>query len=215
MPSTLPNIKEYLENSLDYITSAEIAYDELTVTVPVDQLTSFLLVLRDDVVCQFKMLVDVCGVDYPSREKRFDVVYHLLSLRNNARIRVKVITDEETPVPSVTNIYSAAGWWEREAFDMYGIKFSGHPDLRRILTDYGFSGHPLRKDFPLTGYTEVRYDEVEKRVVYDKVSLPQDFRSFDYQSPWEGEWSELYERMNAVLPGDEKTEEIEEKGGKK
>ncbi len=215
MPSTLPNIKEYLENAISFIEKAEIAYGELTVQVPAKDLAGFLMTLRDDAVCQFKMLVDVCGVDYPDREKRFDVVYHLLSLRNNARIRVKVQVDEKTPVPTATSVFSSAGWWEREAFDMYGIRFADHPDLRRILTDYGFSGHPLRKDFPLTGYTEVRYDDVEKRVVYEKVSLPQDFRSFDYLSPWEGEWPELYERMQASLPGDEKATQVEDKGGKK
>jgi NADH-quinone oxidoreductase subunit C len=142
------------------------------------------------------MLVDVCGVDYPDRPERFDVVYNLLSLKLNQRIRVKVTTDEDNAVPSVTAVFSAAGWFEREAWDLFGIYFADHPDLRRLLTDYGFEGHPLRKDFPLTGYVEVRYDEDQKRVVYEPVRLKQEFRSFDFVSPWEG--------MNHVLPGDEK-----------
>jgi NADH-quinone oxidoreductase subunit C len=150
------------------------------------------------------MLVDVCGVDYPDRPERFDVVYNLLSLKLNQRIRVKVTTDEDSAVPSVTAVYSAAGWFEREAWDLFGIYFADHPDLRRLLTDYGFEGHPLRKDFPLTGYVEVRYDEDQKRVVYEPVRLKQEFRSFDFVSPWEG--------MNHVLPGDEKASG--EAGGK-
>jgi NADH-quinone oxidoreductase subunit C len=145
------------------------------------------------------VLVDICGADYPDREKRFDVVYNLLSLRHNTRIRLKVETDEDTPVPSCTGVYSAAGWFEREAWDLYGIYFSDHPDLRRILTDYGFEGHPLRKDFPLTGYVELRYDPDQRRVVYEPVKLKQEFRSFDFLSPWEG--------MSHVLPGDEKAKE--------
>ena len=149
--------------------------------------------LRDDTGCLFKQLVDVCGVDWPGRELRFDVVYHLLSMKHNQRVRVKVAADEETLVPSVTGVFSSAGWFEREVWDMYGVMFSGHPDLRRILTDYGFEGHPLRKDFPLTGYVEMRYDDESKRVVYEPVKLTQDFRSFDFLSPWEG-----------PLPGDEK-----------
>ena len=151
--------------------------------------------LRDQPNCQFKMLVDVCGVDYPEREQRFEVVYHLLSLKHNQRIRVKVATDEVTPVPSVTGVFGSANWYEREVWDMYGIYFADHPDLRRLLTDYGFEGHPMRKDFPQTGYVEVRYDEEQKRVVYEPVQLRQDWRSFDFLSPWEG---------GGVLPGDEK-----------
>jgi NADH-quinone oxidoreductase subunit C len=151
--------------------------------------------LRDNPQCQFNMLVDICGVDYPERAQRFEVVYNLLSLPNNLRIRVKVPTDEATAVPSVTSIYRAAGWFEREAWDLYGIFFSDHDDLRRLLTDYGFEGHPMRKDFPLTGYVEVRYDEEQKRVVYEKVKLTQEFRTFDFLSPWEG---------MLQLPGDEK-----------
>ena len=152
--------------------------------------------LRDDANCQFKLLMDVCGVDYPDRDERFDVVYNLLSLKLNQRVRVKVTTDEDTPVPSVTGVFRSANWYEREAWDLYGIFFSDHPDLRRILTDYGFEGHPLRKDFPLTGYVEVRYDDEQKRVVYEPVKLTQEFRTFDFLSPWEG--------MTRVLPGDEK-----------
>jgi NADH-quinone oxidoreductase subunit C len=152
--------------------------------------------LRDDPGCLFKMLIDVCGVDYPERERRFDVVYNLLSLKHNRRIRVKVRTDETTPVPSISQVFNAANWYERETWDLYGVAFSEHPDLRRLLTDYGFDGHPLRKDFPLTGHVEVRYDEQQKRVVYDRVKLQQDFRTFDFLSPWEG--------MTRQLPGDEK-----------
>jgi NADH-quinone oxidoreductase subunit C len=170
---------------------------EYTVTVQRDRIVPVMTVLRDALDFQCKMLIDICGVDYPQRPERFDVVYHLLSLSQNARLRVKVTTDEVTPVPSITSIFSAAGWFERECWDLYGIIFSGHPDLRRILTDYGFEGHPLRKDFPLTGYTEVRYDNDAKRVVYEPVQLPQDFRNFDFLSPWEG-------MTGMQLPGDEK-----------
>ena len=174
----------------------QIAYGELTVVVPAEAIARVLTFLRDDGRCQFVSFVDLCGVDYPGREKRFDVVYHLLSPRRNTRIRVKVETDEVTPVPSVIDVFPAANWFEREAYDLYGILFSGHPDLRRILTDYGFEGHPLRKDFPLTGFVEVRYDEEQKRVVYEPVKLQQEFRNFDFLSPWEG--------TDYVLPGDEK-----------
>ena len=152
--------------------------------------------LRDDPRLAFINLTDVCGVDWPEREKRFDVVYHLLSPRQNVRIRLKVMTDEATPVPSITPVFPGADWFEREAYDFYGILFTGHPDLRRILTDYGFEGHPLRKDFPLTGFVEVRYDDEQKRVVYEPVKLAQEFRDFDFLSPWEG--------TDYVLPGDEK-----------
>ena len=149
--------------------------------------------------CQFISIIDICGADYPARARRFDVVYHLLSPRQNQRIRVKLITDEDTPVPSVTGVFPGADWFEREAYDLYGILFSGHPELRRILTDYGFEGHPLRKDFPLTGFVEVRYDDEVKRVVYEKVELKQEFRNFDFLSPWEG--------TDYVLPGDEKAKQ--------
>ncbi len=173
-------------------------YDELTAIVKRDSIVSVLTFLRDDAGCLFKQLIDICGVDYPERAERFEVVYHLLSLKHNLRIRVKVTTDEDTPVPTAVGVYSAADWFERETWDMYGVFFADHPDPRRILTDYGFEGHPLRKDFPLTGYVEVRYDDELKRVVYEPVKLVQDFRNFDFESPWEG--------MQNILPGDEKAE---------
>ncbi len=172
---------------------------ELTLRVQAGAIRRVLSHLRDEPSCQFKILVDLCGVDYPERDRRFDVVYHLLSMRHNQRIRVKIATDEETPVPSVVEVFPAANWFEREAYDLYGVLFSGHPDLRRILTDYGFEGHPFRKDFPLTGYVEVRYDDAQRRVVYEPVKLPQEFRNFDFLSPWEG--------TDYVLPGDEKARE--------
>jgi len=181
------------------VTATAIAYGELMVGVRREAIARVLAYLRDDPNCLFKVLIDICGVDYPERPERFDVVYNLLSVKHNERIRVKVTADEESPVPSVTGIFSAAGWFEREAWDLYGIYFSDHPDLRRILTDYGFEGHPLRKDFPLTGYVEVRYDEALKRVVYEPVKLKQEFRSFDFMSPWEG--------MSHILPGDEKAKD--------
>ena len=173
-----------------------MAHREQTLTVAASDIVEVLTYLRDDEKCQFEVLIDICGVDYPEREKRFDVVYHLLSPRLNLRIRVKLSTDEATPVASVNDIFPAANWYEREAYDMFGIRFSGHPDLRRLLTDYGFQGYPLRKDFPLTGYVEVRYDDEAKRVIYEPVKLNQEFRSFDFESPWEG--------PNYILPGDEK-----------
>ena len=207
-PQPVEDIGEYLSGALpNSVAAHEIVRHELTVEVVREDIVKVLTFLRDDVRCQFKILLDVCGVDYPEREQRFDVVYHLLSLTQNARIRVKVRTDEDTPVPSVTSVFNAANWWEREAWDLYGIFFSEHPDLRRILTDYGFEGHPLRKDFPLTGYVEVRYDDEQKRVVYEPVKLTQEFRNFDFLSPWEG--------MLQQLPGDEKAtvdEEAEEAG---
>ena len=178
----------------------ELALDrgQATLNVKADGLVALLTWLRDDSNGMFKVLVDVTAVDYPEREERFDVVYNLLSLRHNLRIRVKVQAGESVSLPSVTGIYSSASWLEREVWDMYGIYFSGHPDLRRILTDYGFEGHPQRKDFPLTGHVELRYDEEQKRVVYEPVKLTQAFRNFDYLSPWEGSFD--------VLPGDEKAE---------
>ena len=174
----------------------QVALGELTIVVAPKAIVQVLTVLRDDAQCQFEQLIDICGVDYPERAKRFDVVYHLLSPRRNQRMRVKCETDAEALVPSVVDLFPGANWYEREAYDMYGILFSGHPDLRRILTDYGFQGFPLRKDFPLTGYVEVRYDDNQKRVVYEPVKLTQEFRSFDFESPWEG--------VDYVLPGDEK-----------
>ena len=173
-----------------------IALGELTLAVAPADIVRVLTALRDDTQCLFEVLIDICGVDYPEREKRFDVVYHLLSPRRNQRIRIKCEADEDTAVPSAVDVFPAANWFEREAYDMYGILFSGHPDLRRLLTDYGFQGHPLRKDFPLTGYVEVRYDDAQKRVVYEPVKLTQEFRSFDFMSPWEG--------VEYVIPGDEK-----------
>jgi NADH-quinone oxidoreductase subunit C len=173
-----------------------IHHGELCASISRDRVLEVLTFLRNDPQCRFTVLCDICGVDYPDRPMRFEVVYNLLSMHHNLRIRVKLETDEEQPVPSATGVFSAAGWWEREAWDLFGIYFSNHPDLRRILTDYGFDGHPLRKDFPLTGYVELRYDEDQKRVVYEPVKLKQEFRSFDFLSPWEG--------MDRILPGDEK-----------
>jgi len=200
MSDALRELGEYLGDALrDAMLDCEVRLGELAIRVPRETIVKTLTFLRDDSNCQFKQLVDLCGVDYPERADRFEVVYNLLSLTYNQRIRVKVTTDEATPVPSVTAIHPAAGWWEREAWDMYGILFADHPDLRRILTDYGFDGHPLRKDFPLTGHVEVRYDDEQKRVVYEPVKLVQEYRSFDFVSPWEG--------MNRELPGDEKAGE--------
>lgn len=193
--SALAELQERLTSTLGAsILSATQATGELTVVVRRDDSLAVLQHLRD--IESFSTFIDVCGADYPERAERFEVVYHLLSMSKNARIRVKVSTDEDTPVASAFGLWPAADWFEREAFDMYGILFSGHPDLRRILTDYGFHGHPLRKDFPLTGYTEVRYDEAQKRVIYEPVKLVQEYRNFDFLSPWEG-----------MLPGDEKAAE--------
>lgn len=200
MSEALKDLAVYLGEKLGArIQESVLAYGELTVTVGVSDIVDVMSFLRRDVQCQFVSIIDVCGVDYPYRDKRFDVVYHLLSPRQNSRIRVKVETDEDTPVPSVTGVFPGADWFEREAYDMYGILFSGHPDLRRLLTDYGFEGHPLRKDFPLTGFVEVRYDDEAKRVVYEPVELKQEFRNFDFMSPWEG--------TDYVLPGDEKAKQ--------
>ncbi len=196
---TLSDLAEHIEENLEgAILSKSILADELILVVSPAELINTLQFLRDDADCQFKQLVDICGADYPERiGARFDVVYNLLSLSMNNRIRLKVRTDENTPVPSAVNVFSSAGWFEREAWDMYGIYFAGNPDLRRILTDYGFDGHPMRKDFPLTGYVELRYDQEQRRVVYEPVKLTQDFRNFDYLSPWEG-------MTDVQLPGDEK-----------
>lgn len=182
----------------------EVSHGELTLETTRENLLSLVNHLRDDSQCLFQTLLDICGVDYPERTERFDVVYHFLSMRLNQRVRVKLTTDESHPVPSLTEMFPCADWYEREAFDMYGIQFSGHPDLRRILTDYGFEGYPLRKDFPLTGHVEVRYDVLEKRVVYEPVKLTQEYRNFDFLSPWEG--------MTSVIPGDEKAKEEAENG---
>ncbi|KCZ53847.1 NADH-quinone oxidoreductase subunit C [Hyphomonas chukchiensis] len=180
----------------DAVRASQIVVGELTLLAERDHIVPLLRFLRDDQQCNFETLIDICGVDYPERSDRFEVVYHLLSMRMNHRIRVRIRTDEETPVPSATVLWPAANWFEREAFDMYGIQFADHPDLRRILTDYGFEGYPLRKDFPLTGNYEVRYDDLEKRVVYEPVKLTQEYRNFDFLSPWEG--------MTSQIPGDEK-----------
>jgi len=197
MSQALQDIGAHVTASLPgAVTGATLANGELTVEIELGEILRTLRFLRDDPGCEFKLLMDVCGVDWPQREKRFDVVYHLLSITKNARIRVKIATDEVTPVPTATGVFTSAGWFERETFDMYGVAFSDHPDLRRILTDYGFSGHPLRKDFPVTGYVELRYDDELKRVVYKPVELTQEFRDFDFVSPWEG--------ARYVLPGDEK-----------
>ena len=197
MDEALSELAEYVAAAFPgEVAATEVAFHELVVAVDRESIVKVLTFLRDDANCGFRVLVDICGVDWPERETRFDVVYNLLSLTHNQRIRVKVQTDERRPLPSVAGVFSSAGWYEREAWDMYGIMFSGHSDLRRLLTDYGFEGHPLRKDFPLTGHVELRYDDEEKRVVYEPVSLTQEFRAFDFLSPWEG--------ARYVLPGDEK-----------
>jgi len=197
MDEALRDLGDYIVAAMpQYVLGSEVEHGELVVTAAAEAIVKVMTFLRDDSNCQFKQLVDLCGVDHPDRERRYEVVYNLLSLSQNQRVRVKAATDESTPVPSITPVFSSAGWYEREAWDLYGILFADHPDLRRILTDYGFEGHPLRKDFPLTGYVELRYDEDQKRVVYEPVTLPQEFRNFDFMSPWEG--------MGAILPGDEK-----------
>jgi NADH-quinone oxidoreductase subunit C len=197
MDETLKEIAEYIVSQRKAsIVEWHTAFGELTMVVAPNDIVAVARFLRDDPRLAFINITDICGVDYPQREKRFDVVYHLLSPRQNVRIRLKVMTDEATPVPSLTAVYPGADWFEREAYDFYGIRFTGHPDLRRILTDYGFEGHPLRKDFPLTGFVEVRYDDERKRVVYEPVRLAQQFRDFDFLSPWEG--------ADYALPGDEK-----------
>lgn len=192
--------RELVAGGLGPFGGYEVAFGELSLTGPAHRIVEGLTLLRDD--HGFQQLVDICGVDYPERERRFDVVYHLLSFTKNQRIRVKVQADEDTAVPSVTGVYPNADWYEREAFDMYGVFFDGHPDLRRILTDYGFHGHPLRKDFPMTGYVEVRYDDELKRVVYEPVKSVE-WRNWDFLSPWEG----VERGFAPILPGDEKGEE--------
>jgi NADH-quinone oxidoreductase subunit C len=197
MDETLDKLGQTITTALGK--SAEgyaIKLGELTVTAKAADIVKVATYLKTDPACQFICIIDVTAVDYPQRERRFDVVYHFLSPRLNQRIRVKVATDEATPVPSLIGVFRGADWFEREAYDLYGVLFTGHPDMRRILTDYGFEGHPLRKDFPLTGFVEVRYDDEQKRVMYDKVRLAQEFRTFDFLSPWEG--------TDYVLPGDEK-----------
>ncbi|MHB1102087.1 MAG: NADH-quinone oxidoreductase subunit C [Devosia sp.] len=193
----LEALAEHVRGALgDKIDDHKIAYGELTFVARGETILEVIRFLRDDSQCGFISIVDICGVDFPEREQRFDVVYHFLSPTRNLRVRVKVPADDIVPVPSLTAIFPGADWYEREAYDLYGILFSDHPDLRRLLTDYGFDGHPMRKDFPTTGYVEVRYDEERKRVVYEPVKLQQEYRTFDYLSPWEG--------TDYVLPGDEK-----------
>jgi NADH-quinone oxidoreductase subunit C len=195
----LADLAANIENRMpDAVRSTQIVVGELTVLAERDHILPLLRFLRDDQQCNFETFIDLCGVDYPERNERFEVVYHLLSMRMNHRIRIRIRTDEETAVPSAVPIWPVANWFEREAFDMYGIQFSDHPDLRRILTDYGFEGFPLRKDFPLTGHYEVRYDDLEKRVIYEPVNLVQEYRNFDFLSPWEG--------MTSEIPGDEKAD---------
>ncbi len=187
MSKSLGEMQEYLLDGLGTaLTGSDLIHDELTLHAHAEQIVKILVFLRDDRHCRFETLIDICGVDYPGRARRFDVVYHLLSMRKNMRLRLKIKVEESGAVPSVVEVFPAANWNEREAFDMYGILFSGHPDLRRILTDYGFEGHPLRKDFPLSGHVQCRYDEEQRRVVYEPVSLTQEFRNFDSLSPWEG-----------------------------
>lgn len=209
--SALRDLAAHIESQLDQdVSDVTLIQGELCLRCRPSSVIKVLTFLRDDSQCQFKALMDICGVDHPQREQRFDVVYNLLSIRQNTRVRLKVATDESTPVPSATGLFSSAGWMERESWDLFGIYFSEHPDLRRLLTDYGFEGHPLRKDFPLTGYVEVRYDDDQKRVVYEPVKLTQEFRSFDFLSPWEGA-----EAARAVLlPGDEKATPAPSKAAK-
>ena len=196
----LVDLGEHITRALGpAILSQEVAFGELTLTAERDAIVAVATFLRDDPRCRFISFVDVCGADYPARDERFDVVYHFMSPHLNQRIRIKVSADDVTPVPSITGVFRGAEWFEREAYDLYGVLFSDHGDLRRILTDYGFDGHPLRKDFPTTGFVEVRYDEERKRVVYEPVKLMQEYRSFDYLSPWEG--------TDYVLPGDEKAKQ--------
>jgi len=178
------------------VLASSVAYGELTINAKVDDIAKLASFLRDDERCQFCSIIDITAIDWPNREHRFDVVYHFLSPKQNRRIRVKLEVDENTPVPSLVSIFPGANWFEREVYDLYGVPFTGHPDMRRLLTDYGFEGHPLRKDFPLTGFVEVRYDDEEKRVRYEPVQLTQEFRNFDFLSPWEG--------ADYLLPGDEK-----------
>jgi len=202
MNEDLKDLKDHLEAKLgDDLLKVETAYGELSISVPPEKILSVLKFLRDDALSRFLQLIDLTAVDYPTRTKRFDMVYHLLSMHHNFRIRVKAALAEDHTIESVIGLYPCANWFEREVFDMYGIVFENHPDLRRILTDYGFEGHPLRKDFPLTGHVELRYDDALKRVVYEPVELTQEFRNFDYLSPWEGR---IKQAAKTILPGDEK-----------
>jgi NADH-quinone oxidoreductase subunit C len=199
MSDALHELGAYIEaKRTDCVLSWEVAHGELNVDVTPSNIVGLVEFLKSDATCRFSTLVDITAVDYTGRAKRFDVVYHFLSMYQNHRVRLRVAVREDQMVQSITSIHPSANWFEREVFDMFGILFSGHPDLRRILTDYGFRGHPLRKDFPTTGYTEVRYDEARKRVVYEPVNLVQEYRQFDFMSPWEG--------AEYILPGDEKKE---------
>ncbi len=203
--SALDDLGVHIASSMtNAIEGYSVRLGELTLNVGVDSVLTVLTYLREDPRCRFTTLIDICGADYPSRPKRFDVVYHLLSMQLNHRVRVKVETDERTAAPSIVSLFPCADWFEREAFDMYGILFAGHPDLRRLLTDYGFQGFPLRKDFPLSGHVEVRYDAEQQRVVYEPVALMQAYRNFDFLSPWEG--------IPRDLPGDEKAKTQNETG---
>lgn len=200
---TYKDLAAHIQAALPHgVKSIGISAGEITVQAEREQIVEVLRFLRDDSQCLFETLIDICGVDWPEKTHRFEVVYHLLSMRMNQRIRIRLDTDETMPVPTATDIFSAANWYEREAFDMYGIAFSDHPDLRRLLTDYGFEGHPLRKDFPLTGHVEVRYDDLEKRVVYEPVNLTQEYRDFDFLSPWEGM---TRDPLSEATPDDEVT----------
>jgi NADH-quinone oxidoreductase subunit C len=197
MAAALDPLAAYLGDRLGAkLARAELDRGELTLTVARDDIPEIVQLLRDDSRCRFGCLIDICGVDYPEREERFEIVYHFLSPWLNQRVRLRTRTGAGTPVPSIVGLFPGADWYEREAYDLYGVLFSGHPDLRRLLTDYGFQGHPLRKDFPLTGFVELRYDDTQKRVVYEPVKLMQEYRSFDFLSPWEG--------MDSAIPGDEK-----------
>ena len=207
MDQALKELGKHVQDTLgDAVTGTTMRLGELSIEINRDDVLKVIKFLRDDVNCQFLTLLDVCGVDYPEDEERFEIVYHMLSMTHNNRIRIKLRTDEDTPVASVTSLFSSANWWEREIWDLFGVAFIDHPDLRRILTDYGFEGHPLRKDFPLTGYVEIRYDDAQKRIVYEPVKLTQEFRSFDFLSPWEG--------VQRMLPGDEKAEDATEEEAK-
>lgn len=200
----LGELAETMASSLETdVGAVEVSHGHLVIRLGINEVFAAIRTLRDDPKLAFVNIIDICGVDYPARERRFDVVYHFLSPTQNARVRVVVQTDERTAVPSITELFPGAEWFEREAYDLYGILFSGHPDMRRLLTDYGFDGHPLRKDFPLTGFVEVRYDDEQKRVLYEPVRLNQEFRDFDFVSPWEG--------TDYVIPGDEKASD--EKAG--
>jgi NADH-quinone oxidoreductase subunit C len=200
MEDTLDRLGATIKTALAAsVTGYEVVRGELTVTAKAADIVKVATFLRDDPACQFICIIDITAVDWPAREQRFDVVYHFLSPRLNQRIRVKTVADETSAVPSLIEVFRGADWFERETYDLYGVLFTGHPDMRRILTDYGFEGHPLRKDFPLTGFVELRYDDEQKRVVYEKVKLAQEFRTFDFLSPWEG--------TDYVLPGDEKAKE--------